>query len=141
MAFFQKFNFFPEQLAEGRHNLSSDDLRVYLTNATPLATMSSKQELPEISSSLSDGYSPGGNGCSVASSSQTNGTYKLVLNDPATWTSTGTIGPFKAAVLYNASSAFEDLIGAWSYPTSITLEAGETFKVDFSSSTGVLTIS
>jgi hypothetical protein len=71
----------------------------------------------------------------------------LVLADPATWTATtatdGTgIGPFRYAILYNdtPTSPADPLIGWWDYGSSITLASGETFKVDFDPTNGVLTI-
>ena len=140
MASFQKFNAFVEALAEKKHNLGSDTLKVYLTNTTPSAsTHAVKADLAEISTGT-DGYTAGGNACTISSSSQTSGVYKLVLADPTTWTSTGTLGPFRWIVLYNDTATNKDLIGFWDYSFAITLASGETFKVDFDASTGVLTL-
>ena len=139
MATYNKFQAFVEALAEGKHNLGSDTLKVYLSNATPdAATDAIKTDLAEISAG--NGYTAGGNACSITSSSQTGGTYKLVLADPATWTATGAIGPFRYAVLYNDTSANDDLIAWWDYGSSITLNNGDTFTVDFDPTTGVLTL-
>lgn len=140
MASFNKFNSFVEALAEKVHNLGSDTLKVYLSNATPDAAADSiKTDLAEISAG--NGYTAGGNQASITSSSQTSGTYKLVLGDPATWTASGgSIGPFRYAVLYNDTATNDELIGWWDYGSSITLNAGETFTVDFDAGTGVLTI-
>lgn len=140
MASFNKFNSFVEALAEKVHNLGSDTLKVYLSNATPDAAADSiKTDLAEISAG--NGYTAGGNQATISSSSQTSGTYKLVLADPATWTASGgSIGPFRYAVLYNDTATNDELIGWWDYGSSITLNAGETFTVDFDPTTGVLTI-
>jgi len=140
MASFNKFNSFVEALAEKVHNLGSDTLKVYLSNATPDAAADSvKGDLAEISAG--NGYTAGGNTAAITSSSQTSGTYKLVLGDPTTWTASGgTIGPFRYAVLYNDTAANDELIGWWDYGSSITLNTGETFTVDFDAGTGVLTI-
>ena len=114
-------------------------LKVLLTNTAPVATNSVKADLTEISAG--NGYTAGGNSAGVSSSSQTSGTYKLVLADPATWTASGgTIGPFRYAVLYNDTAASDDLIGWWDYGSSVTLADGETFKVDFDPTNGVLTL-
>lgn len=139
MAAFNKFNSFVEALAEKKHDLGADTLKVLLTNTAPVATNSVKADLTEISAG--NGYTAGGNTASVTSSAQTSGTYKLVLGDPATWTASGgSIGPFRYAVLYNDTAASDELIGWWDYGSSITLAAGESFAVDFDPTTGVLTL-
>jgi hypothetical protein len=140
MAAFQKFHSFVEALAEKKHDLGADTLKVYLSNDTPSASADAvKADLAEITVGV-DGYTAGGNTCSITTSAQTSGTYKLVLGDPATWTSTGTLGPFRYAVLYNDTAANDELIGYWDYGVSITLANGETFVVDFDPTTGVLTL-
>ena len=139
MAAFNKFNSFVEALAEKKHDLGADTLKVLLTNTAPVATNAVKADLTEISSG--NGYTAGGNTASVTSSAQTSGTYKLVLGDPASWTAAGgSIGPFRYAVLYNDSATSDELIGWWDYGSSITLASGESFAVDFDPTTGVLTL-
>ncbi len=139
MASFNKFNSFVEALAEKKHDLGADTLKVLLTNTAPVATNSVKADITEISAG--NGYTAGGNTASVTSSAQTSGTYKLVLGDPATWTAAGgSIGPFRYAVLYNDTATNDELIGWWDYGSSITLAAGESFAVDFDPTTGVLTL-
>jgi hypothetical protein len=139
MASFNKFNSFVEALAEKKHDLGADTLKVLLTNTAPVATNSVKADLTEISAG--NGYTAGGATAAVTSSAQTSGTYKLVLGDPATWTASGgTIGPLRYAVLYNDTATNDELIGWWDYGSSITLAAGESFAVDFDGTTGVLTL-
>lgn len=139
MSSFNKFNSFVEALAEKVHNLGSDTLRVMLTNTAPSASNTVRADITEISAG--NGYTAGGNVATVLSSSQTGGVYRLVLNDPPTWTATGgTIGPFRYAVLYNDTATNDELIGWWDYGSSITLQPGETFTVDFNQTNGVLTI-
>ena len=138
MATFTKFESFVEAVAEKSHNLGSDVLKVMLTNSAPLSTNTVKANLTDISSG--NGYTAGGTAASISSSAQTSGTYKLVLADVVFTASGGTIGPFRYAVLYNDTATNDELIGFWDYGSSITLANGETFTVDFSPSTGVLTI-
>jgi hypothetical protein len=141
MATFNKFNCFVEDVAEKVHNLGADTLKVLLTNSAPIATNTVRANLTEITGA--NGYTTGGNTASLTSSSQTSGTYKLVLADPATWTASGgTIGPFRYAVLYNdtPTSPLDPLIGWWDYGSSITLQIGDTFTVDFDPTNGVLTL-
>lgn len=137
MATLNKFDSFVEALAEKVHNLGSDTLKVMLTNTAPVAGNTVKANITEISAG--NGYTAGGATASVTSSSQTGGTYKLVLAD-VSWTATGSLGPFRYAVLYNDTATNKELI-AWSdYGSSLTLANGEMFTVDFSATNGVLTI-
>lgn len=140
MATYNKFQAFVEALAEKTHNLGSDTLKVYLTNNTPDAAADAVfADLAEIASG--NGYTAGGNTAAQTSSTQAGGIYKLVLADPNIWTATGgSIGPFRYAVLYNATTPSGNLIAWWDYGTSITLNAGDTFAVDFDPTTGVLTL-
>jgi len=138
MAAFNKFDSFVEALAEKKHDLGADTLKVMLTNTAPSAGNSVKTDITEISAG--NGYTAGGNTAAVTSSAATSGTYRLVLGDPATWTATGTMGPFQYAVLYNDSATNKELIGYWDYGSAVTLASGESFAVDFDPSTGVLTI-
>lgn len=145
MAAFNKFNCFVENVAEKKHDLGADTLKVFLTNTAPNASTHTAYDgvtgtTGPAEIAAGNGYTATGNAASVTSSAQTAGTYKLVLADPATWTATGSVGPFRYAVLYNSTSAGKELIGWWDYGSSITLASGETFKVDFDPTSGVLTL-
>lgn len=140
MATPNKFWAFSEHVAEGRHNLQSDVLKVFLSNDTPSSSADAvKADITEISAG--NGYTTGGNVASGVTSTQASGIYKLTLQSPATWFATGgSIGPFRHAVLYNSTSSGNPLICWWSYPSGITLADGETFTVVLSTASGVLTI-
>lgn len=140
MASFNKFNAFVENLAEKVHNLGADTLKVALTNTAPSSANSTFSDITEISAG--SGYSAGGTAATISSSSQTSGTYKLVLADVVFTASGGSIGPFRYAVLYNdtPTSPADPLIGYWDYGSSVTLADTETFTVDFDASSGVLTL-
>ena len=141
MAVFNKFHAFVENLAEKVHNLGADTLKVYLSNATPSASLDSvKADMAEISAG--NGYTAGGATPSITSSAQTTGTYKLVLGDVVFTASGGSIGPFQYAVLYNdtPTSPADPLIGWYDYGSAITLNDGESLTVDFDPTNGVLTI-
>lgn len=138
MAAFNKFQSFVEALAEKKHDLGADSLKVMLTNTAPVATNAVKANLSEISPG--NGYTAGGTAASLSSSAQTGGTYKLVLADVVFTATGGTIGPFRYAVLYNDTAVDDELIGWWDYGSAITLASGETFSVDFDATNGVLTL-
>lgn len=135
MAAFFKFNQFVEDLANGKHDLSADVLKIYLTNATPDAALDAiKTDLAEITNE--NGYTAPVT-VTITSSTETGGTYTLVGDDLIPMvTATGNVGPFQWAVLYNSSSGtpVDALIGAWDYGSSISLANGETFDVDFGAS-------
>lgn len=135
MATFNKFNAFVEQLAEKVHNLGSDQLVVALTNTAPTASNSVLADITQISyTNLSS------RNITTSSSSQTSGTYKLVLTDLVLTASGGSVGPFRYVVIYNdtPTSPADPLIGYYDYGSSLTLADGETLTLDFDGSNGVL---
>jgi len=140
MATFNKFNQFVEYLAEKVYNLETDTLKVALTNTAPVATNTVFANITEISAG--NGYSAGGTQATVASSAQTTGTYKLVLNDVTFTASGGSIGPFRYVVLYDdtPTSPADPLIGYYDYGTNLTVTSGNSFVVDFDAANGVLTL-
>lgn len=137
MASFSKFNSFVEALAEKTHNLGADTLKVVLTNSAPSAANTVLADITQIANG--NGYTTGGTAATISSSAQTSGTYKLVLAD-VTFTASGSMGPFRYAVLYNDTATSDELIGYWDYGSSITLAASETFTVDFDATNGVLQV-
>lgn len=139
MATFNKFDCFVENLAEKVHNLGSDTLKIMLTNSAPSAANTVKTDITEISAG--NGYTAGGHSTSASSSSQTSGVYKLILSDVVITASGGSIGPFRYIVLYNDTSTSDSLIGYADYGSSITVQSGETFTVDFDATNGAIQIS
>jgi hypothetical protein len=71
--------------------------------------------------------------------SQTSGTAKLVATGPV-WTATGAIGPFRYAVLYNATYSGGPLIEWADYGSALTMANTDTFTVVFDATNGVLTL-
>jgi len=141
MASFNKVNDF---VVNAVHNmdLASDQIAVALTNTAPGS---------ESSNPVSDGNGIVGNltqisysNCSsrnvtTTSSSQTSGTYKLVLAD-LTLTASGTVGPFRYIYIFDdtVTSPADPIIGYYDYGTSLTLNSGDTFTLDFSPTNGVI---
>jgi hypothetical protein len=128
MATYTKFQSFVEALAEGVHNLSSDAITVALSNASNAPSASADAVLADIttvSTANLDDVTP-----TVSSSSQTSGTYKLVLAD-LTMTASGAVGPFRYVILFNDTAASDPLICFFDYGSEVTLASGDTFKLDF----------
>jgi len=128
MATYVKFNSFIEAVFEKKHNLASDALKYYLTNATPnAATSAVKADLAEIATG--NGYS-GAGAITVSASSQTGGTYTLASSISATITASGgSVGPFRYVVSFNDTASNDELISYWDYGSSITLLDGESLAI------------
>ncbi len=134
MASFVKINSFVENLAEKLIDLSGAELTVALTNTAHTATWDELADLTEVS------YT----NCSarvitVSTSAQTTGTYKLVCAD-LTLTASGAVGPFRYIYIYDDGSTGDKLICYYDYGSSVTLASGDTFKIDFDGTNGVLTL-
>lgn len=138
MASFVKFNAFVEAIGRKVHNLNADTLKVVLSNTAPTASTDSQlSNITQISNG--NGYTTGGTTAASNAYSQTSGTAKLTAND-VVFTASGSMGPFRYAILYNDTATNDELIGYWDYGSSITLASGETFTVDFDPSSGILTL-
>jgi hypothetical protein len=138
MAAFNKFHCFVKDLAEKKHDFAADTFKVALTNRAPVqATDRLLADIVELGAG--NGYAAGGNAAAVVSSAQAAGVYKSVLADPVLFTAVGgALGPFRYAVLYNATSGL--VIGWWDYGSNISLAVSETFTVDLDQVAGIFTV-
>ena len=131
-ATFNKFNCFVADVHNGEHDLSSDQLEVALSNTQPVATdTTANTEISYTNLSSRD--------ITITSSTQTNGTYKLVLEDLTITATTEDIDDFQFVILRNKTT--NKLIGWFDYESAITLHGlnADQFVVDFSQVNGVLT--
>lgn len=129
---------FVEAVAEKKHNLGADTLKILLALSAPSASLDAvKADLTD-ELGTGNGYTSGGSAVTITSSAQSGGTYSLVGNDLVFTASGGSIGPFRYAVLYNDTAANDELIGYWDYGSNLTLADTETLTVDFGAS--ILTI-
>lgn len=143
MASFVKLNGFVEHLAEGVHNLGSDQLVIALSNTapgsegTPPTGATTACVLANVTQITYTNLSS--RNVTTSSSSQSAGTYALVLTD-LVLTASGAVGPFQYVYLYNdtPTSPADPLIGYWDYGSALSLANGETFTVDFGAN--VLTV-
>ena len=145
MATFSKVNDF---VVNAVHNmdLESDQFTIALSNTAPAS---------ESSNPTADGNGVLANVTQVAytnlsartitttSSTQTSGTYKLVLADLTLTSSGGTTGPFRYVYIYDDTVTVpaDPLVGYYDYGSSLTLNDGDSLTVDFSAANGVLQIS
>jgi hypothetical protein len=130
MAVFNKFNVFTEDVLRGVHQLhaAGHEVKVYLSNAAPAATNTIKANVAEISAG--NGYTAGGSDVQN-DLSRTAGVTDLTGVDVTFTASGGTIGPFRYAVVYNDTVADDPLICWWDRGSEVTLQAGESFRVEF----------
>jgi hypothetical protein len=82
-----------------------------------------------------NGYTTGGNAVTTTSSSQTSGTYKLVLASPTAWTATGAGFTFRYAILTDVTTGTN--IAYWDYGSSQAVAVGETVTVTLDAANGV----
>jgi hypothetical protein len=129
LAAFVKFHSFVEALAEKQHNLGSDVLEVALTNSAPAQSNTQLSDISQITYTNCSART-----VTITSSAQTTGAYSLVGNDLVLTATGGTVGPFSHVVLFNQTSTGDLLIGSWAYGSSVTLQDGETFTIDFGAS-------
>lgn len=133
MATYNKFNSFVEALAEKVHNLGSDQLVVALSNSAPVATNTQLSDITQIAyTNLSS------RNITTSTSSQTSGTYSLVLND-LTLTASGAVATFRYVIIYNDTATNDELIAWYDYGSSITMANTETFLIDFGANLFTLT--
>lgn len=137
MATMNKFNCFVEDMAEKVHNLGSDQLVIALTAAANAPTTSNTilANLTQISYTNCSTRN-----VTTSSSSQTSGTYKLILTDLTLSASGGSVGPFRYVVLYNDTSTSDSLIAYADYGSEITLASGESLTIDFDGTNGAISI-
>lgn len=142
------FNKIADFVLNGLHNmdLESDQIAIALSNTAPGS---------ETTNPTGDGNGVLGNvteisytNCSsrnvtTTSSTQTSGTYKLVLADLTLTASGGSVGPFQYIYIYNDTVATpaDPLIGYYDYGSALTLNDGDSFTVDFDGTAGVITLS
>lgn len=130
MATYNKFQCFVEDLGLEKHQLSTDELRVYLSNATPDANLDTiKSDLAEITAA--NGY----NNADVTNTWIRTAGVVILAGADVLWTAAaGNFGPFRYVVLFNANSdanlANCALIAWWDYGSSISCNNGESFTFD-----------
>lgn len=145
MATFNKVNDF---VANAVHNmdLESDQIVIALSNTapgseTPNPTTDGNGVLVNVTQVAYTNLSS--RNVTTTSSTQTGGTYKLVLSDITLTSSGGASGPFRYVYIFNDTSTApaDPLIGYYDYGSSLTLNDGDSLTVDFSAANGVIQIS
>lgn len=148
MATFNKINKFTTHLAQKIHNLDTDSLYIALFNTgTDLSATSTTYTGRTNEVANGGGYTTGGMliGATVTAddtsgAGATAGTMRLICTTNPVFTATTGFGPFRYVALYNFTSAGKELIGYYDYGSAISLAAGETFTVDFTTNVSILSV-
>lgn len=139
MATYQKYQAFVEHLAEGVHNLQTGQLKIALHTAANAPSVSADLVLADTVEIAYTNLST--RNITTSSSSQTAGTYSLVLADLTLTASGGPVATFRYVSVYNdtPTSPADPLIAFFDYGADVTLADGETFIIDFNAS-GLFTL-
>lgn len=144
MALFTKINGYVEHLHEGNHDFSSDQLFVALSNTEPTADGVQASTAAAVLATVTEiAYTnlPVQNSrrITTTSSGQTNGTYRLVLED-LTVRAIGGVPPafqYVYIVNENSSPATNALIGYYDYGDELVLEDGQALIINFDAVNGL----
>ena len=123
-------------------NAGTDSWRLILSNTAPnVATHTTAASASELSTA--GGYTAGGVVCTVTSSTQAAGLFKLILAAPVspTWTASGGGFTFRYVILYNLTNT--QCIGYWDYGSAVVMNGtnADTFTPTLDASGGTYTIS
>ena len=123
-----------ESMFEGM-NAGTDTWKIALAatiNTADTTFVPGTTDLPTL-----NGYTAGGNPATTVSSTQSTGTFRLILNSPAIWTATGAGFTFRYAILWNATTNVP--VAYWDYGSSQLVNAGEQVSVVLDAVNGVFT--
>jgi len=140
MAAYVKYQIGTEVLAEAA-NAGTDTWKLILSNTAPnVATHTTAASATELGTA--GGYTAGGVSCTVTSSAQTAGVFKLTLAAPVspTWTASGGGFTFQYVILYNLTNT--QCIGYWDYGSAVVMNGtnADTFTPTLDASGGSYTI-
>jgi hypothetical protein len=117
----------------------TDSWRLILSNTAPnVATNTTAASATELSTG--GGYTAGGVVCTVTSSAQTGGVYKLTLLAPAspTWTGSGGGFTFRYVILYNLTRT--QCVLYYDRGSATVVAAGDTYTPTLDASNGTFTV-
>jgi len=134
MESFVKFYPFVEAIAEKVHNLGSDTLKVFLTDTLPSQSNSVLADITEIAYT-----NVGDRALTTSSSSQTSGTYKLIIANK-TISATGTVPQWRYYGVYNDTATNKNLIGYWDFGSEVNMTTGQNLVITFDGTEGLIKI-
>ena len=138
MAAGTRFNSFLMAMAQKKHDLGADTLKLMLTNVLPIAANAVKADITEIAAG--NGYTAGGIIVPNTALTLVNAGFRLTGDDVTITAAGGTIGPAQWQVLYNDTALNKELIAWWPRAAAVTLQIGEAWKSDFDQVNGILAV-
>jgi hypothetical protein len=144
MATFTKINDFTEDLGDGVHNLSSDQLVIALSNTAPGSepsdpTADGNGVLANVTGEIAYTNLSSRN-LTTTSWSTSSGTAKLILADLVLTASGGSVEDFRYVYIYNDTATSDNLIGLYDNGSTVSMSDGNTYTIDFDASGGVITV-
>lgn len=138
MADYQKFNQFPEDLAHGVYDFSSDQFVIALCPPTS-APAPSDAVLSDLVQIDYTNLSP--RNVTLISSGQTNGIYRPVFAD-LTLMANGPVDTFQFVVIYDDTpvNPLDPIVAFYDEGREVTLLSGETYTIDLSQSEGLFAL-
>ena len=133
-----KFQPFVASIGSALIDFAADTFNVSLSNAAPLATYTLFSSIVEISAV--NGYPLGGISITGTAYSQSGGVAAFTGSNVVFTAVGGSIGPFRYVVVYDLTSATNPLVAWYDYGSAVTLLSGQSFTVDFTTNTNILTI-
>jgi hypothetical protein len=135
MAILIAFDCFALNMGQKIHNLSTDVLKMYLSDVAPApgnTVFGTPAEIAAVG-----GYTAGGLSLGANTWSQFGGLASLTPGNNLTFVATTGFGPFRYGVLYNFTAAAQNLIGYVDAGSEVTLTPTQSFA--FAWPTTVLT--
>lgn len=129
-----KFNAFVADIANKKHNLGSDQITAALTDTLPTSANAVLADISQISYT-----NVSSRNFTLTSSTQSSGTYKLILQD-LTITATGTVPQFRYVIVYNSTASGGPLIGWYDYGSEVNMTVSDSLVIDLDNTNGILTI-
>lgn len=136
MASFNKFNLTVEDFLKGNCNLSSDTIKVMLSNTIPVATNHQYSDISGTELANGDGYTTGGAAVTGTGVSNSSGTESFAASANTFTSVTGNMGPFQYIIYYDSTPATKTLLGWYNYGSALTLNGanGDTLTLTPASS-------
>lgn len=126
-------NHFKYQLGSHNANILSDTLKAILMNTTFTFDKDAHATLADVTANqiaTADGYTQDNKTLTGVAITENDTTDKAVITfDNVTWTSTGSIGPTGAAILYDDTTSDNTVICCIDFGTDYTISSGNSIQL------------